>query len=223
MSKIKKKYNGVVLAAGYSSRMKDWKPKIVLEHEPIIIRTIKPMLEYCHKVIVVGGFNFNKLLELIYEFDYLSDREVKKIVVIDNKYFMNGMFTSVQKGLISVDEYASGVFIMPGDIPFVKKETFKKLVNIFNRSVDKDVLIPITLQIPEVYLGKAKLRKGHPLLISRKVATFAIRADQNSNLREVINNFKKNYCYVDDKGIIFDLDVKSDLNKADKYLISLDK
>ncbi|MCU7513090.1 MAG: NTP transferase domain-containing protein, partial [Ignavibacteria bacterium] len=43
----KNKLSGVILAAGFSSRMNAWKMELNIKGRPLLYYTIRPMLEVC--------------------------------------------------------------------------------------------------------------------------------------------------------------------------------
>ena len=207
-------YEGIVLAAGYSTRMDDWKPGVMFNEYPIVVHTVKSMLDSCKKVVVVGGFNFDKLKNIFESGKYFNDSELENIVIVENNRFMEGMLSSVQFGIEHISLSVPGIFIIPGDIPFVKPATYKKLIENFEHDEKNQVVIPITLVKPDKKLGKAKLKRGHPILINKYVSNFIIKTDEVFVLREILGKFEQSFCIVDDNAIGFDIDKKEDLEKA---------
>ena len=215
MAHPKTVFEGIVLAAGLSSRMKDWKPEIKIKDIPVIVRAVKPMIEHCEKVIVVGGFNFEKLHRMINEENYFTEQQLKKIVLAENKNYAMGMFASVKSGLQMIGNNA-GVFIMPGDIPFVKSSTYSSLIKIYNTENNFDVFIPAAKVEPENSVANDMLRRGHPILIKSKLINEILSYPDDKNLRDVLEDFTRKFVQVNDKGIFIDIDDKNDLEKAKK-------
>ncbi len=212
MLKEKQDFEGLILAAGYSSRMHVWKPGIKISGVPLIIHTIKPMLNCCTRIIIVGGHNFEDLKRLTFEENYLPDSQRGKIVLIKNENFASGMFSSVKCGLRPA-ESSHGIFIIPGDIPFVKSSTYSALIDYFNSNFDRRVFIPITEVKAGTELSAVTEKKGHPVLIRKEIIPEIISRSDNTSLRDVLKEFPVKYCRVDDAGIFIDLDNKEDYDK----------
>ncbi|MDP1994901.1 MAG: nucleotidyltransferase family protein, partial [Ignavibacteria bacterium] len=58
-------YSGILLAAGNSSRMNKWKIEIEIHNIPLLFHSLQKLTAVCDEVIVVGGCNFDRLVELI--------------------------------------------------------------------------------------------------------------------------------------------------------------
>ncbi len=81
------KIDGVVLAAGFSSRAGVFKMELPLEGKTLIEHSIEGMHKICDKIIVVGGYRIEKLKEIFCEYS--------KVEVIFNENYQSGMFSSV--------------------------------------------------------------------------------------------------------------------------------
>jgi len=130
--------DAVILAAGYSSRVGDFKPALNLYGKSILQRCIESMSDFCENIIVVGGHQYDVICDIV--------RDIPKVKTVKNEHFKLGMFSSVRSGIKEVT--SNRFFIIPGDQPVVKKETFKELLD-----HEGDIIIPR-------YKGK----KGHPVL-----------------------------------------------------------
>lgn len=210
--KSKPFFTGIILAAGLSSRMKTWKPGKFFNDSPLIVHTIRSMLDHCSKIIVVGGYNFDKLKNIITDVNVFSNSESAKILLIENKDYQSGMFGSVKFGLTYANN-SDGVFILPGDIPFVNSSTFLALINNFNTSKEYELFLP-ALKIKSDLPGKIEnLQKGHPVLIRTNILERITSHSPDTSLRSVLKEFPSKICFVNDKGIIFDVDNEDDFNK----------
>ena len=184
--------DAVILAAGYSSRTGDFKPALDLFGKSILQRCIESMYELCENIIVVGGHQYDIICELT--------KGLPKVKVVKNENFELGMFSSVRRG---IKEVTSGrFFIIPGDQPAVKKETFE-ILNGYNM----DIVIPR-------YKGK----KGHPALFDSKLADEILSWGDTEILRNYIHS-KDNVGIVDvdDAGIGLDVDTMEDYEKIKAY------
>lgn len=207
MGAQKKIFWGILLAAGESSRMNSWKPAIELNGKALIMHPVDLLLTVCDKVIIVGGYNYNILVELF------NDKQIynERCEIVINKNYSLGMLSSVQAGLPQLPVELNGVFILPADMPFVKNTTVTSLIKSFEENDSKDVFIPVTI------LENGRLKKGHPVIIRSTVITDIKNYDNTKTLRDALKSFNIHLCEVDDKGILFDIDEQKDLENAIKF------
>ena len=170
---------GIVLAGGFSSRAKANKMHFIVDEKPILLHTIDSLRPFVNKIVVVTGHYDQDIREFLKE-----DEQVK---IVYNKDYEMGMFSSVLTGVREVDD---DFFVIPGDIPFVKKETYQALIN-----GTKPVRYP-------TYQGK----EGHPLFIKKELIKQLLDTPVESNLREFRNKQEKEAIEVDDKNILRDID-----------------
>ena len=215
------KFEGIILAAGLSTRMNDWKPKIEIGDVPILIRTIVPMINICAKVTVVGGHNYNALFSLIESTTILSESQKDKISLIENKDYINGMLSSVKCGLQNKSGKSEGVFITPGDVPFVLFSTYQKLIECFFEDDKPEVFIPVTLFEGDDMEMKPRVSGGHPILIRSAIAGHILQHNDDEILKDILIDYKQKFCTVNDKGICMDIDNFSDLQAAKSYMENL--
>ncbi len=184
--------DAIILAAGYSSRVGDFKPALDLYGKSILQRCIESMSDLCENIIVVGGYQIDVIRDLT--------QDLPKVDVVKNENFDLGMFSSVRRGIKEVT--SDRFLIIPGDQPVVKKETFKILLN-----KDADIVIPR-------YKGK----KGHPALFNSKLAKEILSWEDTEILRNYIHS-KKDVAIVDvdDAGIGLDVDTAEDYEMIKCY------
>ena len=174
---------GIILAGGYSSRIKTNKMTLTYEGLPIICNVIESMKDYCTKIIVVTGHYHDEIVEVVKKYD--------KVTVKRNSNYDLGMFSSVITG---VKEINNDFFLLPGDCPLVQKETFKKLI-------DEDGLI----KVPTF-----NNRKGHPILISQELIKPLLNEPLDSNLKVFRDRYEVNYIETSDEGVLIDVDTMED-------------
>jgi molybdenum cofactor cytidylyltransferase len=175
---------GVILAAGLSSRTGIYKMTLEIEGKTIIERCVESMYDFCSRVIVVGGYRIEKLIPVLCRYH--------KVEIVYNKNYEQGMFSSVKEGFKSVRE--ERFFYTPGDYPIIGKEVYEKMLKF-----DGDIIIP-------VYNGI----KGHPLLMKSCIAKEFIYSDKYSNLREAVSSKETNLVDVNDPDILKDIDTMDD-------------
>lgn len=137
---------GLILAAGYSSRMGDLKPLLPVAGVPALERAIRCLQAAGVPVLVVTGHRRAELAPVI--------RRCGAEEVVNPDYGA-GMFTSVQAGLRrAAAQAADGVLLLPCDCAAVPREAVCQLLACAG---DRGVYALPT------YEGK----NGHPLLIPR--------------------------------------------------------
>ena len=160
--------------------------RFLVEGKPLLEHTIESVKPIVEKVIVVTGHYDQDIKEFIKEDD--------KVKIVYNKDYEKGMFSSVLTG---VKETTDNFFVMPGDIPFIKKDTFLALLN-----GTKPVRYP-------TYQGK----EGHPLYISKTLKESLLKEPIESNLRVFRDRQEKEAIEIDDKNILKDIDTEEQYEK----------
>ncbi len=175
--------DGVILAGGYSSRLKKNKMTLIFDDLPIICNVIEAMKQYCDKIIVVTGHYHDEIERVVKKYEVVN--------VVRNTNYNLGMFSSVKAGVKDIN---NDFFLTPGDYPLIKASTYKKLL-------DSKGMI----RVP-IYNG----RKGHPILISKELIDPLLKEPVESNLKVFRDRYKVNYIEVDDKGVLIDVDTMED-------------
>lgn len=192
---------GLVIAAGLSSRMGFFKPLLKLNNKSFLSTIIDKIIPFCDEVIVVTGHN-KDLIELELS-NFVQNPKVK--IVYNDKY-MDGMFTSLQKGL----EYSTRnnwILYHFVDQPGIPESLYEQIVSEIDN--DFDWIQP-----------SCKDKKGHPILFSKKVATAILASRSDSKLKQIskANDFKKKFIEVNTTSIFFDVDTSDDYQELTKQL-----
>lgn len=195
--------SAVVLAAGNSSRLSSWKPGILLIDHSILYYSLKTLSSITDDIIVVGGCNFHQLELLVSTISRELNIPVKCIF---NLFYESGMFSSVKAGLRHAER--ANIFITLADMPFIKEETYSKMLEI---NLDVDIVYPVQLL-------ESGIKKGHPILINESVKQRILNTKEDIILRDVLKEFRSTTCFVDDEGINFDIDNEKDLIKAKSFI-----
>lgn len=182
---------GIILAAGFSSRAGTYKLTLELNGKTVIERCIEGMYDVCSKIIVVGGYNIKKLVPILNKYS--------KIKLVYNENYQTGMLSSIIKGFSCTD--GDKVFMIPGDYPLVSLDVYKSLLN-----VNQNIVVP-------TYKGI----KGHPLLMSKKMTVLLLNTSGISNLRDFILRQGYRTLEVDCPGILMDIDTPEDYAHAQNY------
>ncbi|MBV7271735.1 nucleotidyltransferase family protein [Clostridium sp. PL3] len=198
------KVNGIILAAGLSSRMKAFKPLLKLKEKTIIEHSIDSMFNAgVSQVIVVLGYRAEEV-EAFLSGKYNSSR---LIFIQNRRYSETDMLTSIKIG-ISVLNTCDAFYILPGDMPAIHISTFTVLKEAMCRT-DAMVAFP-TID------GKRK----HPPLISWNCIDFILNFNGEGGLREVWKQFEGLMVTapVEDFGCMLDADTKLDYDRLLHYM-----
>ncbi|MBI6872522.1 DVU_1551 family NTP transferase [Clostridium aciditolerans] len=195
----KDNFAAVILAAGYSSRMRDFKPLMKFGEYTAIETIVNTFTTsgICNIIVVVG----HRGKELI---DVLKDSQAK---CIENKNYSQGMYSSVLKGIEALNENVSAFFMLPVDIPLVKIHTIETLKSQY-LCCDKGIIYP-------TFNGK----RGHPPLIDCKYKDIILKNNEYGGLKNILSKFDDDSINVPvfDKFTIMDMDTKADYIELLKY------
>lgn len=175
---------GIILAAGLSSRAGSYKMTLAYNNKTVIENAIDNMEEFCSRIIVVGGHQIEKLEPIV--------KNYSKAELVFNEDYLQGMYSSVKKGMSCLRE--ERFFFTPGDYPMISPEVYRELL-----LYEAPVVIP-------TFEG----RKGHPILFNRSIVDDVLYCLAYNNLREAIKDKHTVLVQVDCSGIIKDLDTMED-------------
>jgi molybdenum cofactor cytidylyltransferase len=183
---------GVLLAAGRSSRAGTFKMEVELAGKPLLVWSLDAMAAVCERIIVVAGFAPEKIRRLV------NGRSGVEVAVNEN--FAGGMLTSIQTGIRLIR--APRFFLHPGDMPLVKASVYQKLL-----AVQAEIVVPL-----------CRGRRGHPVLLAGRLIPELLAEALDSSLGRFIGRRGSETVEVDDPGIFTDLDDRNDIKKTDALL-----
>lgn len=192
------KFGGLILAAGESSRMGDFKPLLELRGKTVIENSLMSLMDAgVSDICVVLGKNLEDVKRV------LSKYKIK--IVINENYSRTEMFDSMKIGLKELLDN-DAILYLPGDCPVVKSSTVKSLMSVFENN-EVEIVYP-------TYRNK----KGHPPVIGKQCYNKILEFEEAGGLREV---FKRNNCSsilveTNDNGTVLDIDNKDDYLKIIK-------
>lgn len=173
-----KKVAAVVLAAGRSSRMgSENKLLMEVDGQPMVTRVVDAMLAGPVKeVVVVTGHDADAVRHA------LGDRQVR---FVHNPDYAEGMSTSLKAGIEALASDLDGALVALGDMPFVRSEHVKQLIDALHPSGPGSIVVPVH-----------EHRRGHPVLwaachfrqmrkLSGDVGAKALLAECADQVREV--------------------------------------
>jgi molybdenum cofactor cytidylyltransferase len=183
---------GILLAAGRSSRAGTFKMEVELAGKPLLLWSLEAMVAVCERIIVVAGFAPEKIIRLL--------KNRPRVEVTINENFACGMLTSIQTGIRLVR--APRFFLLPGDMPLVKSSVFQSLL-----TVNAEIAVPL-----------CQGRRGHPVLLASSLIPELLTEPADSSLGRFIGRHGSQTVEVDDPGIFADLDDGNDIKQIDTLL-----
>ena len=189
---MKTRATAIVLAAGYSSRMGEFKPLLPLGETTVLERIITLFQDAgVSDIRVVVGYRSADLLPL------LRKMEVSCIV---NEDFEAGMFSSVVAGVKGLQKSVDLFFILPVDIPLIRPWTIRLLFQAYQQKKGK-IIHPC-------FQGK----QGHPPLISASLKDRITGWNGHDGLRGALAQFQADAIQIEvpDENILFDINTQDD-------------
>ncbi|MBN1838689.1 MAG: NTP transferase domain-containing protein [Campylobacterales bacterium] len=189
----------LIIAAGYSSRMGDFKPLLPLGKMSALERLIETYQAHgIGHIYVVVGHRKDELIDVLKGY---------KVHIVYNEDYDQGMFSSIQKGLRVMDERIEAFYMNPVDIPLIKLQSLALLYEAYEHE-KKGVIYP-------TFLG----RKGHPPLIDMKYKANILASDGKGGLKKVLEAFCDDALHVKvyDQSVLMDMDTKEDYEVLKAY------
>jgi len=189
----------IIVAGGYSFRMKRFKPLLALSGSTVLEQAIHSFQAAgIRDIRVVVGYRANELLPVI---------EKMGAQAIVNADFAEGMFSSIRAGVQSLSPAVKGFFLLPVDNPIVNRATLVKLQATFF-STQCGIVYPY-------YKGM----RGHPPLISRRYINEVLTWTKPGGMRALLEQHEQDAIDVKvvDLGILLDMDTLEDYHTMLKY------
>jgi len=188
--------SAILLAAGESKRIplenkliKNFKGKPLINH--ILKSLIKSKV---NKIIIVLGYEHIKIRKLLLK--------SKKITLITNKNYKNGISSSIKSGLKKINKKNKGFMITHSDMPFIKLSHINR---IYSSLLKKDYL---------VHAMTYKKIIGNPIGFNISVLGKFNKIKGDTGAKYMVKRLKKNtnFIKVASRKIFKDLDLKKDFN-----------
>lgn len=188
----------LVLAAGMSTRMGEFKPLMPFRGKTLIENTVDSVFSSgARYVVVVTGYRAEELEPL------LAEKYGSRVILTRNpEYATTDMLHSIRIGCRAMPE-CDAFFLLPGDMPVVKESTFRSVLA--QRDDELSVIFP-TLD---------GFRK-HPPLVDFRLIPEILAFDREGGLRRFWKEREsiiRTVC-VDDEGVWVDLDTQEDYKKC---------
>lgn len=190
---------GLILAAGLSSRMGEFKPLMPLQGKTLIENTVGSVLNGgARSAVVVTGYRGEEVEAV------LRSRYGNRVLLVRNPDFAEtDMLRSIQIGCRVMPD-CDAFFLLPGDMPVVRESTFRMLRSA--RPTDVSSVIFPTL---------GGFRK-HPPLVDARLIPEILAFQGSGGLRELWRQHEDliQTVPVDDRGVWVDLDTQQDYQRC---------
>jgi molybdenum cofactor cytidylyltransferase len=183
----------IVLAAGFSERMGEFKPLLTLSGKTTVERCVALFRDAgIDDVRVVTGHRGAELAPLLYR---LGAR-----IVVSPRY-LEGMFSSVVAGVESLGAEVDAFFVLPVDVPLVRPATIRRLLEFYLQEQGADVIYPC-------FRGM----RGHPPLIAAGHAREIAAWQGGGGLKAALGQWEPAALDLDvaDGNIVLDMDTPED-------------
>jgi molybdenum cofactor cytidylyltransferase len=188
--------DGILLAAGESRRMGYPKPLLIIDGTTFIEKIIATMLDVVPRLVVVLGAHAERIRRAI--------PHEERIIIVENPNYSRGQLSSLKIGLGAVQSDAAGAVVHLADHPIVGVESFRAVVDSFERTSNP------------ILIARSNGQRGHPVIFARSIFAELQNAPESQGARHVVNADASRIEYVDlnDPGINLDLDTPADLVRA---------
>ena len=187
----------VIVAAGMSSRMGEFKALKNIFDRPVIIHMIEKFkIAGVKKIVIVTGNHASALEEAL--------KEVKDLQYVFNKaYKTSDMFTSAKLGLSTLQGKCTRFFFTPVDAPAFSVSTLKALLE-----VKEGIIKP-----------RYKEKGGHPILIDEKLIYRLMDYQGACGMKGALETCKESIkeVEVEDEGILFNTNTQEDFERMRLY------
>lgn len=196
------KVGAVIPAAGFSSRMGDFKPLLSIGPRTLLGHTIS-LFQSCglEDIVVVSGHRADDLKEELERYDCRS---------VLNEHHVDGMFSSIQAGVKALDPANKGFFLLPVDVPLVQEDTVERLIVAMSQDPSSLVFYP-----------EYQARRGHPPLITSTLIADILSFDEQGGLRALFKRYEQRvrHVMVQDPYVLMDVDTRDDLAVLEEHYL----
>lgn len=183
-------YGAVIIAAGMSSRMHEFKPLMKINDKTLLECVISHFTDAgIEKIVVVTGYRAEDIECIL--------KNTGVVCLKNEAYAATHMLDSARIGFTYLKDKCDRVFYCPVDVPAFTVDTLRKEMD-----ADRDVVIPYCHERP-----------GHPLLFHVSILPHFIEWRGKRGIRgayEALPEEKLCRLFVNDVGTIMDADTQED-------------
>lgn len=182
--------SGIIMASGFSKRMKQEKLILDINGIPLVERVIKAAVESgLDEIILIYKSNKVKILAEKYavKTEYNSRSNL-------------GQSEAIKLGVKSSNSKAAGFMFLTGDQAFITAEIINKVIDVF-KTVNYPVVLPI-------YNGK----RGNPVIFSSQLKDELLKLDGDNGARVIMKKIPRDVkkVYIDEAFRRIDIDTPED-------------
>jgi len=186
------KTGAVIVAAGMSSRMNDFKPMLKVGSITIVKRIISTLQQAgADPVVLITGNHADILEKHVARMDIICLR--------NEAYETSQMFDSAKIGLSYLQSQCDRILFSPVDIPLFTSRSVCRLLE-----TESPVAVPV-----------CGGHEGHPLLLDAKAVEKILAYEGSGGLASAVESsgFIKQQVEVEDEGVLFDMDTPEDYER----------
>lgn len=173
--------NGLILAAGYSSRMQRFKPLMTYKGKSFLVTIVQKLLSIAERIYIVTGFQSSHIEKAIVE---VPSEQYNNIRLIKNKHYQKGMLTSLQTGISELRDDSDWViyhFVDQPHLPVQFYSDFREQIN-----DDKEWIQP-----------RFNHKSGHPILLNKSLFESISTLPATASLRDLSRSHQIRKAYWD--------------------------
>lgn len=186
----------LILAAGFSSRMGEFKPLLEINGISLLESAIALFRNAgIEKIVTVIGCKADSLIPVL--------GAVSSSYVV-NEHYRDGMFSSIRKGAAELQGKCDAFFLLPVDIPCVRAATVRQLLKKYNAN-------PSTLVCYPVFDST----RGHPPLVASRLIDDLLSYTGEGGMRGFLRSYEDHAVNVPvaDPFVRFDVDTSEDFRR----------
>lgn len=193
--------SAIVLAAGKSRRMGQFKPLMTLGGRTVLQRVLDLFASTgIDEVLIVTGYRSTDIRDAVVG---------SPVRCVENIHYEQGMFSSLLTGVHALSSDCRRFFVLPVDIPLVSSKTIESLIAANNIHPESRIIYP-------VFHG----RRGHPPLIDACLISEIVQWNGYDGLRGFLRLHEAFALEVSvaDEAVLLDLDTLSDHRRLEAML-----
>jgi molybdenum cofactor cytidylyltransferase len=193
----------ILVAAGESSRMGEWKLMLPFGDATIVAASLKSASMVCRQVIVVGGYRHRELET------HLKSLGIGNFLFTVNHQYRKGMFSSIQQGARRLE--GKDFFIALADMPLILPGHYRMLLDKSEtpEGTEADILRPL--------LGD---KPAHPVYCRSRVAATILDEPADSAMKHVLARHRVLEIAGDEEALFLDADTPEGYRKLLEQLQS---
>ena len=192
----KPQWSALILAAGRSSRMG-------VQHKLLEDLHGKPVIRHVVDQVVQADFA-SVLMVTGYRAEDVC-LAAGPVTPVHNPHYADGLSSSLKCGLAHVPPHHAGVFVILGDMPFIRTSHFNAMIKALDAAPDAVALVPVVAG-----------EWAHPVAIRRSLFADLQKLDGDKGARALLKTRLSQLLLwpSEDEALLFDLDTPEALQKA---------